>query len=80
LKEYVKYHFLAEEELMAKVAYPGLEAQKAAHQKFLLTVTSMEKRWQAGDKTVISEMMNVLQVWLVDHIMKMDKKYASYVN
>jgi len=80
LKQYVQYHFNSEEVLLAKLKYPGLAAQQAAHHKFLETVGAMEKRWQGGDKTVTSEMMKLLQVWLVDHIVKMDKQYTSYLS
>jgi len=79
LKHYAEHHFKDEEDLMSKVSYPGLAGQKAAHKKFMETVASMEKRWKGGDPHVASEMMNLLQVWLVDHIMKMDMQYSSYV-
>lgn len=79
LKQYVEYHFNAEEELMTKANYAGLEAQKTVHRKFLSTVSTMEQRWQSGDKTVPTELMNLLQDWLVKHIKKMDKEYGPYL-
>ncbi len=79
LKQYVEYHFHAEEALMEKANYPGLNAQKSAHQKFLQTVVAMESRWHEGDKSIPSAMMQTLQTWLVDHIVKMDKQYSGFL-
>ena len=65
---------------MAKVNYPAIDAQRAAHRHFLSTVGAMEQRWLGGDKTVPSELMRLLQEWLVAHIMKMDKEYGPFLS
>jgi hemerythrin-like metal-binding protein len=80
LKQYVVYHFNAEEALMEKAKYPTLAEHKEIHRKFLGAVADMEKRWMAGDKAVPVELMRVLQEWLVAHIMKVDKKYGPSLN
>jgi methyl-accepting chemotaxis protein len=80
LMQYVQYHFNAEEALMVKANYPALDAQQFAHRKFVSTVTEMEQRWLSGDKTVPSELMRLLQEWLVNHIVKMDKAYGPYLS
>jgi hemerythrin-like metal-binding protein len=77
LHQYVQFHFRAEEEYLAQHDYDELEAQQAAHRRFLDKVAAMEERWNAGDKSVPSEMMRFLQEWLVGHIKKMDKKYGE---
>ena len=79
LDKYVRYHFHAEEELMRKANYPKLEEQLTAHRKFLETAGALKQRWEAGDKSVPTELMRVLQQWLVAHIQKMDKQYTSYM-
>jgi hemerythrin-like metal-binding protein len=79
LKQYVRYHFQAEEELMAQASYPGLKAHQAVHGTFIDTVADMEKRWQEGDSEVSEQMMDLLQGWLVDHIMKVDMQYTEYL-
>ncbi len=78
--QYVAYHFHAEEELMTQAKYPQLDAQKAAHRHFLSTVAALEKRWLSGDKTVPTELMRLLQEWLVKHIKIMDKEYGPYLS
>ena len=79
LDQYVRYHFHAEEELMRKNNYPKLEEQLTAHRLFLEKASAMKKRWEQGDKSVPTELMRVLQEWLVAHIMKMDKQYGPYM-
>ena len=79
LDKYVRYHFHAEEELMRKANYPKLDEQLRAHKMFLEKAEAMKKRWEQGDKSVPTELMRVLQEWLVAHIMKMDKQYGPYI-
>ncbi len=79
LKQYVHYHFQVEEELMAKAAYSGLDAHQVEHRKLIETLADMEKRWQDGDLEVSDQLMDLLQCWLVDHIMKIDMQYSPYV-
>jgi hemerythrin-like metal-binding protein len=74
---YTQYHFQAEEELMAKVNFSGLAAQKKAHGDFLRVVASARDRWEAGDSTVPQELLATLKGWLVQHISGMDKQYSS---
>jgi methyl-accepting chemotaxis protein len=73
---YTRYHFKAEEELMAKVKFSGLEAQKKVHGDFLRVVASARDRWEAGDASVPQELLTTLKGWLVQHITGMDKQYA----
>jgi len=79
LKQYVQYHFQAEEELMAEASYPGLSSHKAIHGKFIESLADMEKRWQDGDPEVVEQLMDMLQGWLVDHIMKIDMRYSDFL-
>jgi hemerythrin-like metal-binding protein len=80
LLQYTEYHFHAEEELMEKAKYSDLDAQKAAHRYFLSTISTLEQRWLTGDKTVPTELLRLLQDWLVKHIKKMDKEYGPYLS
>lgn len=79
LKGYVRYHFQAEEKLMAECSFPGLKAHQALHGKFIEDLAAMEARWQDGDSEVSEQMMDMLQGWLVDHIMRIDMQYAGYL-
>jgi len=79
LTGYVDFHFRAEEDFLAGINYPELEDQKISHRKFEDKLASMEKRWNEGDTSVTSEMMRMLQDWLIAHIKVMDMKYGDMV-
>jgi len=79
LKQYVCYHFHAEEELMAKSSFPGLKDHQAVHLQFIGNLAEMEKLWQEGDLGVLEQLMDMLQGWLVDHIMKIDMQYSAFL-
>ncbi|MBW8887620.1 MAG: hemerythrin family protein [Fibrobacteres bacterium] len=79
LKHYVRYHFQAEEELMAKASFPGLKDHQAVHLEFIANLAEMEKLWQEGDLGVLEQLMDMLQGWLVDHIMKIDMQYSAFL-
>ena len=74
---YTQYHFQAEEEMMAKVNYSGLAAQKKAHTDFLSVVAAARDRWEAGDNTVPKQLLTTLKQWLIHHITGMDKQYSK---
>jgi hemerythrin-like metal-binding protein len=79
LMAYTQYHFKAEEELMAKCNFGGLEAQQKVHGEFLRVVTAARDRWQAGDASVPRELLVTLEDWLVKHITNMDKQYGPCI-
>jgi hemerythrin-like metal-binding protein len=79
LMQYTQYHFTAEEQLMEKAAYPGLSAQREAHNRFIVKAKDAQQRQLSGDSTVTQEVMNLLMTWLPQHIMKMDKEYGPSV-
>ena len=75
LADYALKHFAHEEQLMEKCGYPDLARHKAAHAEFALQVTGYIE--QAHDGTLHAmALMKVLQEWLVNHIMQVDKKYG----
>ena len=75
LKDYTLFHFNNEEAYMESIGYDGLEAQKMAHQAFIdklneMDLFSVDENQQESLEELISFLLN----WLVNHIMKMDKK------
>ena len=79
LMAYTQYHFKAEEELMGKCGFDGLESQKKVHEDFLRVVTAARDRWEAGDASVPRELLVTLESWLVKHITGMDKQYGPCI-
>ena len=79
LIQYTQEHFADEEEAMAKVDYPALEAHKAAHAKLLHDVTVFKQRAENGDEQVITTFYHFLRDWLLTHIVEEDMHYKPFL-
>lgn len=82
LKEYTKFHFADEENVMAEMNYPGLEAQKRAHTAFVdklmeIDLAQMDEI-DNHQQEYLSELIQFLAGWLVNHILGMDKQIGLY--
>lgn len=74
LKEYTSVHFADEESYMKEIGYEGLAQQQILHEKFVETLN--EVNLDDVDENQIEylyEVLNFLQNWLVNHILKVDK-------
>lgn len=80
LKDYTKYHFGEEEELMKAHSYQDYVLHKSEHDNFVIKVSESIEKYEAGRMTVSIELMNFLIDWLDDHIMGTDKKYSQFFN
>jgi hemerythrin len=79
LGEYVIRHFYEEEELQSSSKYPKFETHKQFHTQFLASFQEANRRYsQTGDKTVITDISDMVINWLKDHIMVHDKEFAAY--
>ncbi|MGZ4816489.1 MAG: bacteriohemerythrin [Terriglobales bacterium] len=76
LIRYTRTHFSDEEDAMAQVDYPDYLAHVAEHRNFTQRVETFSREFKAGTVGLSVEVMEFLQKWLVDHIMKVDQKYA----
>ena len=78
LKEYTKFHFQDEEIYMESIHYPGLEAQKRAHDAFVSRLEEMDlEHIDENQQETLEDMMEFLSEWLVNHIMNSDKKIGE---
>jgi methyl-accepting chemotaxis protein len=76
--DYTKYHFDHEAELMKKSSYVEADGHLASHDNFLQEVLRYKRRHGAGE-TVDLELTNFLREWLINHILKADRKLGSYL-
>jgi hemerythrin len=79
LLAFSKTHFRDEESLLAKLKYPDLAYQKDEHNAFLQKIAGFQAQHNSGRAALSMPMLDYLKNWLTNHILKDDKKYASYV-
>ncbi len=73
-------HFAAEEELMEQHGFPGLAAHRHDHQMLAQKLTKFNLSNMAGRPDVPSALLDFLQEWLREHILKTDKEYSEFLN
>ncbi len=80
LIDYTIYHFDREEKLMEVCGYPELEKHKRVHESLKSQVQTYMDSYQRTPQQFKPEAMRIfLNLWLVDHIMSMDKDYESWM-
>lgn len=77
LVTYADSHFKQEEALMQQHNYPDYAAHKQIHDDLRKKVGEVIVEFEQG-RAVPAEIMAFLSDWLINHIMKVDKKYGEY--
>ncbi len=88
LEDYTKNHFAMEERYMAEFAYPEYRQHKTEHRKFMMTLSELKGELQkikasgshAGSYELSVTTDQILVDWLMDHIAKVDRKLAEFLN
>lgn len=78
LIRYAEEHFRDEEALMAASHYPELTRQKIEHEKFILRVFELAASYEKKEAEIDEIVMSFLKTWLIDHILKEDRKLDPY--
>jgi hemerythrin-like metal-binding protein len=71
-------HFAHEEKVFAEFGYEGDKEQKEEHTGLLKDVTEFIDSYRSGEREVDEDFMKFLKNWLIEHILKMDRQYASF--
>jgi hemerythrin len=79
LMDYTVNHFVAEEVLFQRHAYPEALAHKAQHDQFTRKIMHLLTEFEAG-KALGGEVLTLLKDWLVQHIMGTDKAYVPFLS
>lgn len=79
LENYTVDHFQHEEKLMAEYGFPGLEEHKRAHQELIDAVQDIKDRSSSGTEELARELLKFLRVWVLEHIVDVDKQYGSFL-
>ena len=88
LEDYAKNHFAMEENYMEQFEYPEYRQHRAEHEKFIITFAELKRELQkikasgsyAGSYELSVTTDQVLVDWLLDHIAKVDRKLAEFLN
>lgn len=73
-------HFLREETLMLEFSDPGYEEHRNAHNKLSTEVVKYFKDYHEGDIDTVQKLVPLLKDWLMDHLIKEDKKLGEFLN
>ena len=80
LSDYVKVHFRAEEEMLAKLNYPELEAHQQLHAEFkgmLLKLLDNARHLTLDE--IANEVEYLIYGWFANHIMQADIAYVGWM-
>lgn len=85
LEDYAKVHFAEEEKHMREAGYSGLEEQRREHKKYLDALKDLQEQAALprvhGSSYDLSATTNQVVVdWIVDHIIKVDVKFGTFLN
>ena len=89
LYKYFKEHFSTEENYMAKYGYPELERHKEIHKGFIKFYDKLQREMRDALKSpdfssltvedLLKKVEKYLGDWYVNHIKKVDQKYAKWI-
>jgi hemerythrin len=76
---YVQIHFDTEEQLMTETKYVDENAHKKEHFALTAKVGELYHKQIDYEPSIAFEIMDFLKTWLIDHILKIDKKLGVYL-
>ncbi len=75
--DYTDYHFGFEEKYMMDFKFENFENHFTEHQKFVRQVKLFQTEYNAGKIDIAYKLMNYLKTWILNHIVKADRKYIE---
>lgn len=80
LLAYTRDHFTSEEHFIAAHHYPGLDDHKSKHRELEAAVIKLLDEVRAHKTNTTPLKLNLfVTIWLMDHIMQDDDKYARFI-
>ena len=77
--DYVRFHFGAEQQLLAGISYPDYPDHKKQHESLVRDILGAAKDFKEGRKFVPNQFVRTLKEWILGHIAVYDRIYSSYV-
>lgn len=79
LKDYTETHFGLEEQYMAELEYPGLEAHIQAHNRFRAEIDQLVGEGEEPDALFREIISTFLTEWLTRHVFGIDKELEAFI-
>jgi len=80
LLEYTQNHFQTEENYFAQFNYPEAKQHRQEHLEFTRRVMEFKTNFDIGENRGLSlEILSFLCLWLKNHILGVDRKYAPFL-
>ncbi len=80
-KDYVDYHFAAEEKIMTALNYPDKVAHIMKHRKFQQAISDLAYKLKSTDnpnvKFLTKKLLLLLKDWLINHIVEVDRNFIK---
>jgi hemerythrin len=76
--DYARMHFQFEENYLAQLNYPNLIEHRRIHRDFENKIYMYIREIKAGKTMLNTSLIKVIRNWLVEHILREDKKYATF--
>jgi len=73
------WHFRHEERLMLLYAYEGILEHKTEHQELIESARKLQQKFQTQGKSLSSEDIELLEHWLIGHILNTDMALGLYL-
>jgi len=80
LENYIKEHFLYEEEMLRKSDFNDIENHIAQHNFFIQKVNEMKLEFNYTNPLLFEKMAVFMKKWFLGHINQSDKNYQEAVN
>lgn len=77
LTDYTRYHFSTEEKYFRQFNYSDTLIHIKEHQQFIEKIKTFTVEKEISASTTTFKLMAFLQNWLINHILKSDKKYSE---
>ena len=72
--DYTRFHFDCEEKWMQEAGYKEIGHHSQLHKDFIARIERIEGDFQAGNPMLNSELIKLIENWLVHHILNEDTK------
>jgi hemerythrin len=80
LEDFVLVHFSEEEQQMKLAGYPDWRAHKDLHDRMYDVVFSLKSDIERGKALDARQLFDLLNNWLVEHILGEDRKYVPFLD